>query len=163
MMNVEPTFHTADGSSERRQTPPITLPAPAAVVPEPISELRQEIADMLVPQPPTWKDEAAALGHRAEELAKRHPGAAVLACLGLGVAVGAASLLLMSRRDTPQERAKRGLLDFGAALRDLVVPAANHAVQRGVDATAHGLHAAGKKFDAAAESPVLGRLREVFA
>lgn len=158
-MNV--TSHTVapDGSLERRETPPITLPAPPAVIPEPISELRQEIAGMHVPNSPTWQDEVAALGHRGEELARRHPGAAVLACMGLGFAVGGAMVWLARRHATPQERAKRSLHDFGAALHDLLVPAANHAVHRSADATAHGLHAAGKKLEAAAQSNFLDRLK----
>jgi hypothetical protein len=163
VMNVTPYLVALEGSTERRQTQPIKLPAPPAALPEPISDERQEIADMLVPNVPTWRNEVTALGHRTEELAKRHPGAALLACLGLGMAMGATSLLLMHRRDTPRQRAKRGLRDFSAALHDLVAPAANHAVQRGVDATTHGLHAAGKKLEAAADSSFLGRLRRVFA
>jgi hypothetical protein len=87
--------------TERRETPLITLPAPAAPHdPEPISELRQEIADMHVQQPPTWRRHAAALGNQARELAIRHPGAAVLGFFGLGLAVGTASVLLSRHRDS---------------------------------------------------------------
>src|SRR5687768_15345066 len=88
--------------AERRETPHLTLPPPATLqMPEPISELRQEIAEMHVQQPPTWRRKAAALGNQARELAIRHPGAAVLGSVGLGLAVGTACVLLSGRRETP--------------------------------------------------------------
>jgi hypothetical protein len=68
-------------------------------VPEPISELRQEIAEMHVQQPPTLGRKVAGFARQVEALAIRHPQAAVLSSLGLGIAVGTASLLLMRRRD----------------------------------------------------------------
>ena len=131
-------------------------------MPEPVSDLRQEIAQMHVPHRSTWQEEAAALERRGEELAKRHPGAAVLTFLGLGLAVGSALFLLTRRHESPQQRAKRDLRDLSAALHDILVPAANRAMRRGVDATSRGLHAASERFDAAARSSLLGRLRKAF-
>jgi hypothetical protein len=85
--------------AERRETPPITLPAPGTTqVPEPISELREEIANMHVQQPPTWRRKAGDLGNQARDLAMRRPGAAVLGFFGLGLALGTVSLLLCGRR-----------------------------------------------------------------
>jgi hypothetical protein len=87
--------------TERRDTPPLTVPQPAfPSVPEPISELRQEIGDMHVQQPPTLGRRAAAFGNQVEEIATRHPGAAVLSVFGLGLAVGTALWLLKGRCDT---------------------------------------------------------------
>src|SRR4051812_42986931 len=150
---------------DSRVTPPISLPQPvpevsASLRGEPISPLRQEIADMLTPAPPpTWRDEARVLMQRADSLAHRRPGMAVLAVFGLGLALGVASYEILKPHATPKKRAARSLDELQASLRDMAAPAAERAAKmtrQGVKAVKQGLHSA-------AHSKLVKQLREIFA
>lgn len=149
---------------EDRLTPPNLLPPPPpfppSAQPEPVSPLRQEIAEMMQPAPPpTWRDEAKRMMARLDEVIHHRPGMAVLTVFGAGLAVGVASYEMLKPNSSPKKHALRSLDELQASLRELAAPAADRAAKmthEGVKAVKHGVHSA-------ADSKVMRRLRKLFA